>query len=160
MRVGLGYDAHALVEGRPLVLGGCDIPFERGLAGFSDADVVCHALIDALLGAAAMGDCGSHFPAGDKRFANARSADLLKQARDEVINAGYEIVNADCTVVAERPALAPYLGAMRATLATALGVPLDLCSVKAKRTEGLGFVGEGRGLEAFAIVSIRPRGRR
>ncbi len=154
MRIGLGYDAHPLVAGRALVLAGVTIPFERGLDGFSDADVVSHAAIDAVLGAAALGDCGTHFPAGDARYAGARSVDLLREAVALVGRAGLRVGNIDCTVVAERPALAPHVEAMRAALAAALGIDLARVSVKAKRTEGLGFTGEGRGMEALAVAML------
>jgi 2-C-methyl-D-erythritol 2,4-cyclodiphosphate synthase len=154
MRVGLGYDAHRLVTGRKLVLAGVDVPFERGLDGFSDADVATHAVIDALLGAAGLGDCGTHYPAGDARFADARSIDLLRQACALVANAGYAIGNVDCTIVAEQPPLAPHVDAMRAALAAAMGIDAGRVSVKAKRTEGLGFTGDGAGMEAFAVASL------
>jgi 2-C-methyl-D-erythritol 2,4-cyclodiphosphate synthase len=155
MRVGFGYDAHPLVAGRPLVLAGVEIPFERGLDGYSDGDVVAHALIDALLGAAALGDCGSHFPAGDPRFKGADSVELVRRALAIVKGAGFDVGNVDCTVVAERPALAPFVDKMRANLAGALGVHAAQVSVKAKRTEGLGFEGEGRGIAAYAVATIR-----
>ncbi len=154
MRVGFGYDAHRLVAGRPLVLGGTAVPFESGLAGFSDADGAAHAVIDALLGAAALGDCGTRYPAGDKRYANARSVELLVDAASAIAAAGYRVGNVDCTIVAERPALAPYVEAMRRTLASALGVDVARVSVKAKRPEGLGFAGEGSGIEAHAAALL------
>jgi 2-C-methyl-D-erythritol 2,4-cyclodiphosphate synthase len=154
MRVGFGYDAHPLVAGRPLVLAGVVIPFERGLDGYSDGDVVAHALIDALLGAAALGDCGTHFPAGDPRFKGADSVDLVRRAMSLIKAAQFDLGNVDCTVVAEQPVLAPYVAAMRANLAAALGADLDRVSVKAKRTEGLGFEGEGRGMAAYVVASI------
>ena len=158
MRFGLGYDAHALVDGRPLVLGGCTIPFERGLQGFSDADIACHAIIDALLGAAALGDCGSHFPAGNPEFAGANSAQLLTRAAGIVAGAGFSICNVDCTIVADAPPLAAHIPQIRARLAQAMNIPIERCSVKAKHAEGLGFVGEGRGLEALAVACIEERG--
>jgi 2-C-methyl-D-erythritol 2,4-cyclodiphosphate synthase len=158
MRIGFGYDAHPLVAGRPLVLAGVVIPFERGLDGYSDGDVVAHALIDALLGAAALGDCGMHFPAGDPRFKGAESVDLVRRAVELLKAERFDVGNVDCTVVAERPALAPFVERMRANLATALSVQTDLVSVKAKRTEGLGFEGEGRGIAAYAVASIRHAG--
>jgi 2-C-methyl-D-erythritol 2,4-cyclodiphosphate synthase len=154
MRAGFGFDAHRLVPGRPLVLAGCRIPFDRGLEGYSDADVVAHALIDAILGAAAMGDCGSMFPAGDPQYAGADSIDLLRRAVAAVAGRGFTIGNVDCTIVAEQPALAPHTGAMRKALAQACGIPLDRCSVKAKHTEGMGFTGEGIGMAAFASATI------
>lgn len=155
MRVGFGYDAHPLVEGRPLVLAGVVVPFARGLDGFSDGDVVAHALIDALLGAAALGDCGQHFPAGDPRFKGADSIGLIGRAIALIAAERFEVGNVDCTVVAEEPALAPFVAQMRANLAGALGVTTDLVSVKAKRTEGLGFEGEGQGIAAYAVACIR-----
>jgi 2-C-methyl-D-erythritol 2,4-cyclodiphosphate synthase len=158
MRVGFGYDAHPLVAGRPLVLAGVVIPFERGLDGYSDGDVVAHALIDALLGAAALGDCGTHFPAGDPRFKGADSVDLVRRTMSLLKAERFDVGNVDCTVVAEQPALAPYVPQMRANLARVLGVNPDLVSVKAKRTEGLGFEGEGRGIVAYAVASIRHAG--
>jgi 2-C-methyl-D-erythritol 2,4-cyclodiphosphate synthase len=158
MRVGFGYDAHPLVAGRPLVLAGVVIPFDRGLEGYSDGDAVAHALIDALLGAAALGDCGSRFPAGDARFKGADSIELVRRASAIVKEESFNVDNVDCTVVAEQPALAPYVERMRINLASALGVDVDLVSVKAKRTEGLGFEGEGRGIAAYAVASIRRTG--
>ncbi|HEV2038337.1 MAG TPA: 2-C-methyl-D-erythritol 2,4-cyclodiphosphate synthase [Candidatus Eremiobacteraceae bacterium] len=154
MKVGFGFDAHRLVPGRPLILGGCRIPFERGLEGYSDADVVAHALIDALLGAAAMGDCGSMFPAGNPEFAGADSIGLLRRAVKRLNDAGFKVGNVDCTIVAERPALAPHLDTMRQTLADAVGIALELCSVKAKHTEGMGYTGEGIGMAAYAVAML------
>lgn len=154
MRVGFGFDAHRLVPGRPLILAGCRIPFERGLEGYSDADVAAHALIDAILGAAAMGDCGAMFPAGDPRYAGANSVDLLRRAVASVREAGFKVGNVDCTIVAEQPALAPHILAMRTALAEASGVALEQCSVKAKHTEGMGFTGEGIGMAAFASATL------
>ncbi|HXW75952.1 MAG TPA: 2-C-methyl-D-erythritol 2,4-cyclodiphosphate synthase [Candidatus Eremiobacteraceae bacterium] len=154
MRAGFGYDAHRLAPGRPLVLGGVAIPFDRGLIGHSDADAATHAVIDAVLGAAAAGDCGSHFPASDPRFAGARSTDLLADAARVVRAAGFSIVNVDCTIVAQAPPLASHVPAMRAALAAAAGIALDQVSVKAKSPEGLGFAGTGEGIEAFATAML------
>lgn len=154
MRVGFGYDAHPLVNGRRLVLAGIEVPFEFGLDGYSDADVASHAVIDALLGAAAMGDCGTHFPAGDARFAQARSVELLKQAVALLRDGGMVVGNVDCTIVAERPALSPFIAAMRNSFARAMAVEIGCVSVKAKHTEGLGFTGEGKGIEAFAVATV------
>ncbi len=154
MRLGFGFDAHRLVAGRPLVLGGCRIPFDRGLEGYSDADVVAHALIDALLGAAALGDCGTMFPAGNPEFAGADSVLLLHRAVKSIVESGFRVGNVDCTIVAERPALAPYLEKMRSVLAEACGIGLESCSVKAKHTEGMGFTGEGVGMAAFATATL------
>jgi 2-C-methyl-D-erythritol 2,4-cyclodiphosphate synthase len=158
VRVGFGYDAHPLVEGRPLVLAGVHIPYARGLDGFSDGDVVAHALIDALLGAAALGDCGQHFPAGDPRFKGADSIGLIRRAVELIAAQRFAVGNVDCTVVAEEPALAPFVAQMSANLAGALGSSVDVVSVKAKRTEGLGFEGEGRGIAAYAVACIRSAG--
>jgi 2-C-methyl-D-erythritol 2,4-cyclodiphosphate synthase len=157
LRVGFGFDAHRLVEGRPLILGGCVIPHGRGLEGFSDADVVAHAVIDAILGAAALGDCGTHFPAGDARFANADSMALLRKAVALIADAGFAVHNVDCTIVAEAPALAPHLDAMRAKLAAAMNVGVQACSVKAKRTEGLGFTGRSEGIAAYAVAAVEAK---
>ena len=157
MRVGFGFDAHPLVAGKPLVLGGCRIPYDRGLEGFSDADVVAHAVIDAVLGAAALGDCGAHFPAGDPRFAGADSIKLVARAAEILASEGYAVSNVDCTVVAEAPPLIDHLPAMRAKLAAALDIDPAQCSVKAKRTEGLGFTGEGLGIAAFAVARLQKR---
>ena len=157
MRVGLGYDAHPLVAGRPLILAGVEIPYGRGLEGFSDADVATHAVIDALLGAAALGDCGTHFPSSDPKFAGAHSLDLLRQAVAMLGAGGFTVGNTDCTIVAERPTLAPHVEEMRTKLAAAMGVELSHVSVKAKRTEGLGFTGSGDGIEAYAIALLTER---
>ena len=157
MRAGLGYDAHPLVAERPLILAGVEIPFGRGLEGFSDADVAAHAIIDAILGAAALGDCGTHFPSSDQRFAGARSVDLLRQAVGFVAGAGFAVGNVDCTIVAERPTLAHFVDAMRDQLAAAIGIDKSRVSVKAKRTEGLGFTGSGDGIEAYAIALLEEK---
>ncbi|HET9343889.1 MAG TPA: 2-C-methyl-D-erythritol 2,4-cyclodiphosphate synthase [Candidatus Eremiobacteraceae bacterium] len=157
MRAGLGYDAHPLVADRPLILAGVEISFGRGLEGFSDADVVAHAVIDAILGAAALGDCGTHFPSGDAKFAGARSVELLHQAVGFVSDAGFAVGNVDCTIVAERPSLAPYVARMRDELAAAIGIEVGRVSVKAKRTEGLGFTGSGDGIEAYAIALLEDK---
>jgi len=154
VRVGFGFDAHRLVPGRPLVLGGVRIPFERGLEGFSDADVVSHALIDAVLGAAGLGDCGTRFPAGDPKYAGAESIGLLETAAEILKNAGYRAANFDCVIVAEAPQLAPHLEKMRAALGAALGIASEHCSIKAKRTEGLGFTGSGEGMAAYAVATV------
>jgi 2-C-methyl-D-erythritol 2,4-cyclodiphosphate synthase len=154
VRVGFGFDAHRLVPGRPLVLAGCRIPFDRGLEGYSDADVVAHALIDAILGGAAMGDCGTMFPAGTPEFAGADSVELLRRAVERVVKSGLRIGNVDCTIVAERPALAPHIAEMRKTIAQACGLATKRCSIKAKHTEGMGFTGEGIGMAAFATATL------
>lgn len=154
MRVGFGFDAHRLVPGRPLVLAGCRVPFDRGLEGYSDADVAAHALIDAILGAAAMGDCGTMFPAGNPQFAGANSIDLLRLAVGRVTESEFRIINVDCTIVAEMPPLSPHIPQMRQAIAKACGIALDCCSIKAKHTEGMGFTGEGIGMAAFAVATL------
>lgn len=154
LRIGTGFDVHRLVVGRPLILGGVTIPYERGLAGHSDADVVLHALADALLGAAALGDLGKHFPPGDSRFAGADSRDLLRQVTAMVATAGWAALNVDVTVIAEAPRLSPHVTAMRQVMAELLALPLGAVSVKATTTEGLGFTGRGEGIAAQAVVLL------
>lgn len=156
-RVGFGYDVHRLVEGRELRLGGVVVAFERGLAGHSDADVLLHAITDALLGAAALGDIGTHFPPGVARWAGADSRDLLAGALALLADGGWAVANVDSTIVAEEPRLGPYIPAMRAEIARVLGVSEQQVSVKAKTTEGLGFIGSGEGMAAYAAaLIIRP----
>lgn len=157
MRVGHGYDVHLLVEGRKLVLGGVEIPWEKGLLGHSDADVLLHALMDAMLGAAALGDIGRHFPDSDERYAGADSLQLLKEVSRLLSDAGYRLVNADCTILAQRPKLMPHIPGMRANIARALGADVDAISVKATTEEGLGFTGDGSGIAAHAVVLIERR---
>ena len=157
MRIGHVYDVHRLVEGRDLILGGVKIPFEKGLLGHSDADVLTHALMDALLGAAALGDIGKLFPDTDERFSGADSILLLRDVVGLLEESGYELSNADCTVLAQRPKLAPFIPSMRQRLAEAMEVPLDRVSVKATTEEGLGFTGEGKGIAAHALVLIEKR---
>ena len=152
MRVGHGYDVHQLVPGRKLILGGVEIPFEKGLEGHSDADVLTHAIMDSLLGACAMGDIGKLFPDNDDRFLNADSLGLLKQVCRLIYSDGYSIGNIDCTVIAQRPKLAPYIDEMRGKLAAAMGVELDRVSVKATTEEHLGFTGEELGIAAHAVA--------
>ena len=154
MRIGHGYDVHRLVEGRKLILGGVEIPWEKGLLGHSDADVLTHALIDALLGAAALGDIGKLFPDSDERYKGADSVELLHTVRQVLKDAGYCVVNVDCTVIAQRPKLAPHIPLMREKLAAAMEVELDRVSVKATTEEGLGFSGEGLGIAAHAVALI------
>ncbi len=157
VRVGIGVDAHALADGVPLVLGGVAIDHPRGLVGHSDGDVVAHALIDALLGAAGLGDIGSLFPPGDPVWQGASSLDLLRRAYADVRAAGYELVNADCVLVGEQPRIAPYRDEMRRHLAGALGVDPELVAVRATTTDGLGFTGRGEGLAAQAVALVhRP----
>jgi 2-C-methyl-D-erythritol 4-phosphate cytidylyltransferase/2-C-methyl-D-erythritol 2,4-cyclodiphosphate synthase len=154
LRVGTGYDLHRLAEGRPLVLGGVTIPFERGLAGHSDADVLAHAVTDAILGAASLGDIGQHFPDTDERWRGASSIDLLKRALDAVGRAGCRVVNVDATVIAERPKLGPHRAAIVASLAAALGVACDAVSVKAKTNEGVDAAGRGEAIAAHAVALL------
>ena len=152
--VGIGYDSHRLSAGRRLVLGGTRIENDQGLAGHSDADVLTHAIIDALLGAAALGDIGEHFPDTDERYRDASSIELLRVTVALVGGQGFEIVNVDATVVLERPAVAPLRESIRTSLAEALGVPPGRVSVKATRGEGMGFVGRGEGAAALAIATV------
>lgn len=154
MRIGHGYDVHRLVEGRKLILGGVDIPWEKGLLGHSDADVLLHALMDALLGAAALGDIGLHFPDKDERYRGADSLKLLREVKKMLDKDGYRLVNADCTVLAQKPKLMPYIQQMRANIAEALDTDLNRISVKATTEEGLGFTGDGSGIAAHAVVLI------
>lgn len=157
MRIGHGYDVHKLVEGRKLILGGVDIPYEKGLLGHSDADVLVHALMDALLGAAALGDLGKLFPDNDDRFLGADSLKLLKEVCRVIDEYGYKLGNADCTVIAQRPKLAPHINKMRENIAAAMNVDTDLISVKATTEEKLGFTGEGLGIAAHAVVLIEKK---
>lgn len=154
IRIGQGYDLHRLVQGRPLILGGVTIPFELGLAGHSDADIVCHAVTDAVLGAAGLGDIGRHFPDTDPRFKGADSVALLAAAFALVRDAGYGVLNVDVTVIAERPKLSPHAEAMRANLARALGCVVDQVSVKAKTNEGVESMGAGTSMAAHAVALI------
>lgn len=154
MRIGLGYDVHAFAEGRRLVLGGVEIPHPFGLAGHSDADVLAHALADAVLGALREGDIGKHFPDTDPAFAGADSLVLLGAVARLVAERGWRVVDADCVLVLEQPKIAPYRDAMRANLARALGVETDLVGVKATTTERLGFEGRGEGVAAQAVVLL------
>ncbi len=154
IRTGLGIDTHAFAAGRPLILGGVDIPHEEGLAGHSDADVLTHAVIDALLGAAALGDIGQHFPDTDPRFKDADSLELLRAVVVHLGDRGFAIGNVDATVVLERPKLAPYRDAIRASLAGALGLPESAVNVKATTGERMGFVGRGEGAAALAIATV------
>ncbi len=159
LRIGSGYDLHRLVEGRPLVIGGVTLPFERGLAGHSDADVLCHAITDAVLGAASAGDIGQHFPDTDSRWRGASSVELLKQAAEIVRGRGYDVVNVDATVIAERPKLGPHRDAIVASLAAALGVAAEAVSVKAKTNEGVDATGSGAAIAAHAVALLH-RARR
>ena len=154
MRIGQGFDVHALVEGRPLVSGGITIPYERGLLGHSDADVLLHAITDALFGAAGLGDIGRHFPDTDASFAGADSRLLLREAALRVAAAGFVIVNIDCTIIAQAPRMAPHVDAMCACIAADLGLAKNAVNVKAKTTERLGFTGRGEGIAAEAVALI------
>lgn len=157
MRIGHGYDVHRLVEGRRLILGGVDIPWEKGLLGHSDADVLTHALMDALLGAAALGDIGHLFPDRDPAYEGADSIGLLREVVRRLSEAGWKLGNADITVLAQRPKLAPHIPEMRRILADAMGAELSQVSVKATTEEGLGFTGEGLGIAAHAVVLIEEK---
>ena len=157
MRIGHGYDVHRLVEGRKLILGGVEIPWEKGLLGHSDADVLLHALMDAILGAAALGDIGQHFPDSDERYAGADSLQLLRKVAQLLCDAGYRIVNVDCTILAQRPRLMKHIPLMRGNIARALGTGMDAISVKATTEEGLGFTGDGSGIAAHAVVLIERK---
>jgi len=159
-RAGIGYDLHRLVEGRPLVLGGVTIPFDRGLAGHSDADALCHAITDAVLGAAGAGDIGRHFPDTDPTWKGASSVDLLRRAVEVVRDRGYEIGNVDASVIAERPKLLPYIDAMTANVAAALGISVDRVSIKGKTNEGIGELGRSEAIAVHAIALIRSSGER
>jgi len=154
LRIGQGFDAHALVAGRRLVLGGVEIPFAKGLAGFSDADVLLHAITDAVLGAAGLGDIGQHFPNTDPAYRDADSRRLLREAIARVRAAGYSVVNVDATIIAEAPRLVPHMPAMVTNIAADLGVRPDQVNVKAKTTERLGFTGRGEGIAAEAIALL------
>lgn len=151
---GIGYDCHRLQEGRPLVIGGVRVPSERGLLGHSDADVLSHAVIDALLGAAALGDIGQHFPDTDERYRGADSLELLRVSVGLVVAAGFIVEHVDATVVIEAPKIAPHRDAIRGRLADAIGVAVEQVSVKATRGEGMGFVGRGEGAAALALATL------
>ncbi len=158
MRVGLGYDSHRLAEGRRLILGGIEIPFELGLDGHSDSDALTHAVIDALLGAAGLGDIGHHFPDTDERWRGADSIALLEQVVVMLSERGLRVVNVDCTVILEAPKVAPHRDAIRARLAAALGVTEGQVNVKASTGERMGFVGRGEGAAALAIAAVEEDG--
>ncbi|QOX80437.1 2-C-methyl-D-erythritol 2,4-cyclodiphosphate synthase [Trichlorobacter lovleyi] len=154
MRIGHGYDVHRLVEGRKLIMGGVDIPWEKGLLGHSDADVLLHAIADALLGALAMGDIGKHFPDTDPAFKGADSMKLLEHVVGLIRAQGYAVGNLDATIIAQRPKMAPHIQAMRENVARACGVNVDRINVKATTEEGLGFTGTGEGISAHAVVLL------
>ncbi|MDQ7977508.1 2-C-methyl-D-erythritol 2,4-cyclodiphosphate synthase [Paraburkholderia sp. SARCC-3016] len=153
-RIGQGYDVHALVPGRPLIIGGVTVPYDLGLLGHSDADVLLHAITDALFGAASLGDIGRHFPDTDKEFAGADSRVLLRECAARIARAGFSIANVDSTVIAQAPKLAPHIDAMRANIAADLQLPLERVNVKAKTNEKLGYLGRGEGIEAQAAVLL------
>ena len=159
MRIGQGYDVHRLVAERPLILGGIEIPYEKGLLGHSDADVLLHAISDALLGAAALGDIGAHFPDSDPAYRGADSAELLRAVGDLIRAAGYEIGNLDSTVVCQAPKLAPHIASMRARIAEVLALPVGAVSVKASTEEHMGFTGRGEGIAAHAVCLLTERTR-
>ena len=154
MRVGIGYDVHPLTSGRRLVLGGVDIPFNKGLSGWSDADVLTHAIIDALLGAAALGDIGSHFLPGEPQYKDISSLTLLKRVRDELAENSWQVVNVDATIVAEQPKLRDFIDQMRQHLSRTLGIALSQVGVKASTSAQLGFAGRGEGIAACAVTLI------
>ncbi|MBX6362316.1 MAG: 2-C-methyl-D-erythritol 2,4-cyclodiphosphate synthase [Gemmatimonadetes bacterium] len=156
MRIGIGYDSHRFAVGRRLVLGGVEIPHEVGLAGHSDADAVAHAVTDAVLGAAGLGDIGTHFPPSDERWRDADSIALLARAAELVRGAGLRVGNVDVTIVCEAPRVGPHVAAMRRRLALALGVGPDRVSVKGKTNEGMGWIGRGEGVAAIAVASLEP----
>ena len=154
-RSGFGYDVHRLAEGRALILGGVEVPFEKGLEGHSDADVLLHAVIDAILGAAGMGDIGTHFPSSDPSLKDISSLAMLKQVAGMAGKAGWQTENVDGTIVAQRPRLAPYTPLMKAAIAGALGIEGDRVNIKSKTTDGLGFTGSGEGMAAYCAVMLR-----
>ena len=155
MRIGMGYDVHRLVEGRELVLGGVTIDYEKGLLGHSDADVLLHAIMDALLGAAALGDIGKHFPDTDPAYKGISSIRLLEHVKELIRSEGYEVENVDATIIAQQPKMRPHIDAMRENIARSLGVELSRISVKATTEEGLGFTGSGEGISSQAICLLR-----
>ena len=156
MRIGYGFDTHKLVKDRPLIIGGVEVPFEKGLYGHSDADVLLHAITDAILGAVALGDIGQHFPDNDPAYKDANSRELLKHCYELVKNEGFEIGNIDATVIAERPKLMPHIKKIRETIAVDLGVSIHQISVKATTSEKMGFVGREEGISATATALLKP----
>ena len=154
MRIGHGYDVHKLVEGRKLIMGGVEIPYEKGLLGHSDADVLLHAISDALLGAAALGDIGKLFPDTDPQFKGADSLVLMAEVYRQIKEKGYKVVNIDATIIAQRPKMRPHIDNMRSNIARTLGVDMDCINVKATTEEGMGFTGEGLGISAHAVCLI------
>lgn len=154
MRIGMGYDVHKLVENRKLILGGVTIPYELGLLGHSDADVLLHAIMDSLLGAAALGDIGKHFPDNNNKFKGISSIELLKEVKILIENEGYKIGNIDATIIAQKPKMAPYISLMRENIATTLNISIDQINIKATTEEGLGFTGEGLGISSQSICLL------
>lgn len=154
MRIGLGFDVHRLVDNRPLILGGVKIPFDKGLLGHSDADVLIHAIMDALLGAAGQGDIGLHFPDTDERYRGISSMELLKQVNEKIKSDGFYIANIDSTIIAQRPKMAPYINEMKMNIAKVLGLDIHSLNIKATTTEGLGFIGSGEGIAAQAVTLL------
>lgn len=159
MRVGLGYDVHKLVEGRDLILGGVQIPYEKGLLGHSDADVLVHAIMDALLGAAALGDIGKHFPDTDPQYKGISSIALLEHVGHLLEESDDVIENIDATIIAQRPKMAPHIAAMRENVAEALGISVEQINIKATTEEGLGFTGTGEGISSQAICALKKAGK-
>jgi 2-C-methyl-D-erythritol 2,4-cyclodiphosphate synthase len=160
MRVGIGYDVHPLTTGHPLILGGLDIPFDKGLEGWSDGDVLIHAVIDALLGAAALGDIGSHFPSGNPEFKNIDSLILLNRVEYEINKEGWQISNVDATVIAEAPRLREYIDDMRHRLSDAMDIEFNQVSIKATTSEHMGFVGRGEGIAVYAVALLEKKPKR
>ena len=154
MRIGMGYDVHKLVENRDLILGGVNIPYEKGLLGHSDADVLLHAICDSLLGAAALGDIGTHFPDTDKKYKGISSLILLEHVGTLITNKGYKIGNIDATIIAQKPKMAPHIEEMRKNIAKALNIDFDMINIKATTEEGLGFTGEGLGISSQSICLV------
>jgi len=154
LRIGLGYDVHKLADSRKLIIGGIDIPYERGLLGHSDADVLTHAIIDAMLGALALGDIGRHFPDNDPSYKDISSMALLEKVNNMIVSKGYKIINIDSVIVAQNPRFAPYIDEIRQSLARCLNLDVDLISVKAKTEEGLGFTGQNLGIAAKAVILL------
>lgn len=154
MRIGIGYDSHRLIEGRKLILGGVDIPFEKGLQGHSDADVLCHAIIDSIIGALGQGDIGRHFPDNDKKWKDASSIDLLSITIEMMKREGFEVLWIDSVIITERPKLQPFIQKMKENLSNA-GIPLNAINIKAKTNEGMGFIGAGEGIAAQAVCLLK-----
>lgn len=154
MRIGLGYDVHRLVEKRDLIIGGVNIPYEKGLLGHSDADVLLHAISDSILGAAALGDIGTHFPDTDERYKGISSLTLLKEVGLLIKNKGYEIINIDATIIAQKPKMAPHIKSMRENISSALNIDIDQINIKATTEEGLGFTGESLGISSQSICLL------